>query len=396
MTNHIFNLPDLGEGLPDAEINEWYIKVGDEVTIDQPLVSVETAKAIVDVPSPTTGKVIKLYGQRGDIIKTGSPLIEFEEAGKAEQACTAADTGTVVGHIESSNHIVEEKFTIGSNASTSSDTRAIKVTPAVRALAKKLNVDLNQIKPSHAGGAISTEDVLRHHETLDKPQQPQSSKQQTLPGSVSEVLHGARRSMAHIMQQSHASVVPVSLFDEINVSHWTGSSDITVQLIRALVAACQKEPALNAWFDEKTTSRQLHQTINLGLAVDTTEGLFVPVIKDVAKKTDVELRQTIDTLKVQMATREFSPELLHGATITLSNFGKFAGRFATPIVVPPTVAIVGIGKLFEAVRLINNKAQSVTMLPVSLTFDHRALTGGEATRFLGAFMEALQDASNKK
>ncbi|WP_131783048.1 dihydrolipoamide acetyltransferase family protein [Legionella gresilensis] len=369
---NIFNLPDLGEGLPDAEIHEWFVKEGDTVKADQPLVSMETAKAVVDVPCPQDGVIAKLYGKPGDVLKTGTPLVAFEATAAAK-----ADKGTVVGNLEESHDVSEDNFTIG--ASKTNTTRA-KATPTVRMLAKKLSVNLATLLGSGEHGMITREDVERA-----------ASNQTQLPEGF-EALRGVRRTMLNSMIQSHRDVVPVTIFDEADIHAWTSESDITVRLIAALTEACQLEPALNAWFDTLHNARKCFKEMHLGLAMDTEDGLFVPVIHQANTLSATELRKQIDEYKETVRERSVPADNLKGATITLSNFGKFAGRFASPIIVPPTVAILAVGRLYEAPVVDNGKVVAHRMLPLSLSFDHRAVTGGEATRFLGAVIKALQQA----
>lgn len=363
----IFNLPDLGEGLPDAEIHEWFIKVGDTVETDQPLVAMETAKAVVEVPSPQKGKIEALYGEPGDVIKTGSPLVKF-----FAETQQAKDQGTVVGHLEESEDYVADHFTV-----RTSSTR-VKATPAIRLLAKQWEIPLSSVSGSGPGGLVTRGD-LEHARAQKTP---------LLEGF--EPLKGVRRAMLQSMIQSHQEVVPVSIFDEANVSAWIHQGDITVRLIRALCEAAQKEPALNAWFDTTHAARKCFETLNLGLAIDSEDGLFVPVIKDANQKDDETLRKEINQLKTGVQARSLAPDAFQQGTITLSNFGKFAGRHASPIIVPPTVAILAVGRLFEKPVYDNNELKQAKVLPLSLSFDHRAVTGGEATRFLGAVIHALE------
>lgn len=368
----IFNLPDLGEGLPDAEIHEWFVKEGDSVAVDQPLASMETAKAVVDVPCPQAGIILKLYGKPGDVIKTGEPLVEFEAEKEAR-----ADTGTVVGHLEEQTDSTEDNFIIGASNPTS----RVKTTPAVRLFAKKCAIDLTTVVGSGYQGLITRDDVQRE---VDK---------QSTPPEGFEPLRGVRRAMLQSMVQSHQAVVPVSIFDEACLEQWPDNTDITVRLIRAIQYAAQKEPALNAWFDTQFAARRCFTEVNLGLAIDNDEGLFVPVIHDVATQSDIALRKTINHYKEAVMNRRVAPEHLKGATITLSNFGKFAGRFASPIVVPPMVAILAVGRLYHGAVAKAGTITAQPLLPLSLSFDHRAVTGGEATRFLASVMEALQQAA---
>ncbi|MDX2346633.1 MAG: dihydrolipoamide acetyltransferase family protein [Legionella sp.] len=365
----VFNLPDLGEGLPDAEIHEWFVKEGDEVALDQPLVSMETAKAVVDVPCPEAGVIEKLFGQSGDIIKTGDPLMSFvQEASKA-----ASDKGTVVGTLEESSENFEDDFVIGSAEPSS---RA-KATPAARLRAKKLNLDLKSITGTGANQLITIEDIEAE------------VKKQATPPEGFEPLRGVRRAMLSSMVESHQTVVPVSIFDEADVSAWIGKDDITVRLIRAICDAAKTEPALNAWFDTKHSARKCFDAVHLGLAMDNADGLFVPVIHDAQNQNNTALREQINNFKVSVQNRTVPADKLTGSTFTLSNFGKFAGRFASPIIVPPSVAILAVGRLYEGVQSKSGELSSCHLLPLSLSFDHRAVTGGEATRFLGAVIASL-------
>jgi pyruvate dehydrogenase E2 component (dihydrolipoamide acetyltransferase) len=178
--------------------------------------------------------------------------------------------------------------------------------------------------------------------------------------------------------------------DDADISAWAPSEDYSVRIILAMIAACQKEPALNAWYDQQQSARRLFKEIHMGLAMDTPEGLFVPVIENAQDKSPQELRKAIEELKVAVHNRTIAPERLQPGSIVLSNFGKFAGRYATPVVVPPTVAIIGVGALRQAPCVHEGELTVGRILPLSLTFDHRAVTGGEATRFLGYIMEALR------
>jgi 2-oxoisovalerate dehydrogenase E2 component (dihydrolipoyl transacylase) len=374
----IFKLPDLGEGLPDAEIREWYIKEGDEVKLDQPLVSMETAKAVVDIPSPFAGHIAKLHGAAGDVVETGAPLIEFtiQNAEKVTPAASSTDSGTVVGVIETTDTLLEEAPTgIAVKPRTSTQ---IKATPAIRALANKLKVDLTQVTGTGARGTITADDVT-------KAVAPASTA-----SPVGEPLHSARRIMAQQMSKSHAEVVPVTLIEDVDLHKWPENTDVTARLIRAIVAAAKAEPMLNAHFYGESSSVKKFDEVNIGIAVDTKAGLYVPVIKSADKKSATEVRETLNAFKQKALAQSFSPEDLKNATITLSNFGTITGRYASPIIVPPTVAIIGIGKSRPQVVAENGTVAIHNIMPISLTFDHRAATGGEAARFLAAFINEIE------
>ncbi|AML48966.1 branched-chain alpha-keto acid dehydrogenase subunit E2 [Coxiella burnetii] len=376
----VFKLPDLGEGLPDATIREWYIAVGDEVKIDQPLVAMETAKALVDVPSPLAGKIEKLFGEVGDVIETGSPLIGFEGEAETEEP---KDTGTVVGAIETSDTVLEESGA-GIPVKKAAEKKNFKATPAVRMLAKQLGVDLTKITPKSS--LISAEEVKQ------AAQITKTGKTQKIEGELTP-LSPVRRAMAQSMSQSHREVVPVSLMDDGDLSAWKGEQDITLRIIRAIEAACQAVPIMNAHFDGETLGYKLNETINIGIAVDTPQGLYVPVLKDVSHQDDTALRNQINRFKELAQSRSFPPEDLRDATIMLSNFGAFAGRYANPILLPPMVTIIGVGRTRDEIVPVDGKPAVHRILPLSVTSDHRVITGGEIAGFLKQLIDSLEKAS---
>ena len=294
-----FFLPDLGEGLPDATIVEWHVNVGDVIRLDENLVSMETAKAVVDVPSPVSGKVLALAGGAGDVIITGAWLAEFEVdpslpqraegqdtghhhgASHAAPATPAApapaakaepeDAGTVVGAMQVGNAVIAESaLAVG----------GVKAVPAVRAMARKLGVDLARVAPTGADGTVSMADVkaaaanpatLRtaapatvaappvvaaaapapaQRSTLSQAGKPMRTQPPGVAASGQpEQLKGVRRNMARVMADAHAKVVPTTLVDDADLHAWIGKQDITARLIRAIVTACKTVPAPNrrAW-----------------------------------------------------------------------------------------------------------------------------------------------------
>ena len=459
-----FQLPDLGEGLPDATIVEWFVKEGDVIRLDEPLVSMETAKAVVEVPSPVSGKVVKLAGNAGDIVVTGSMLAVFEPDASLPQRADGQDTGhshgtpaaasaatvgtasrrepapaesadreetragdgaptitserddagTVVGAMQTSNTVHQEQtIAVG----------GIKAMPAVRATAKKLGVDLARVRATGADGTVTMADVKQAaanppaaapHErdavasanqamaekdrVLQSHQRTQLSASgkpmRTQPPGVSvsgqpEQLKGVRRNMARVMADAHAKVVPTTLNDDADVQAWTPGNDVTVRLIRAIVRACKAVPALNAWFDGDKLTRTLHPQVDIGIAVDTDDGLFVPALRNADQLDAQGVRECINRLRAQVEDRSIPASELSGHTISLSNFGMFAGRYATPVVVPPSVAIVAAGRARHQVMPVMGGFESHKIIPLSVTFDHRAATGGEAARFLKAMIDDL-------
>ncbi len=447
-----FNLPDLGEGLPDATIVEWFVKEGDVIKLDEPLVSMETAKAVVEVPSPVSGKVLRLAGAAGDIVVTGHMLAQFEidpnlpqraegqdtghhhgapapaapepapaPAPAAAAASERADEGTVVGAMVSSNAVhTEQAVAVG----------GVKAMPAVRAMARKLGVDLSRVRATGGDGAVTMNDVkqaaadpsslLAASAGRDTPAQPAAMAQpqadverssaartplsatgkpmRTAPPGVAakgqpEPLKGVRRNMARVMADAHSKVVPTTLSDDADIHAWVPGNDMTSRLVRAIVSACQTVPAMNAWFDGDNLTRTLHAQVDIGIAVDTDDGLFVPALRNADMLDARGVREGINRLRQQVEDRSIPSSELSGYTISLSNFGMFAGRYATPVVVPPCVAIVAAGRARHQLTPVMGGVETHKVIPLSVTFDHRACTGGEAARFLRALIDDLAMAN---
>ncbi|MCL7715416.1 dihydrolipoamide acetyltransferase family protein [Stenotrophomonas mori] len=441
-----FNLPDLGEGLPDATIVEWFVKEGDVIKLDEPLVSMETAKAVVEVPSPVSGTVLKLAGAPGDIVVTGHMLARFEidpalpqraegqdtghhhgapapapdpaPAAAAAAAAERADEGTVVGAMVSSNAVhAEQAVAVG----------GVKAMPAVRAMARKLGVDLARVRATGADGAVTMADVKQAAADPSTLLAAAAGKAATAAGASSapppraaasdagrertplsaagrpmrtappgvtakgqpEPLKGVRRNMARVMADAHSKVVPTTLSDDADIHAWAPGNDLTSRLVRGIVAACQAVPAMNAWFDGDALTRTLHAQVDIGIAVDTDDGLFVPVLRNADMLDARGVREGINRLRQQVEDRSIAPSELSGYTISLSNFGMFAGRYATPVVVPPCVAIVAAGRARFQVTPVMGGVETHKVIPLSVTFDHRACTGGEAARFLRVLIDDL-------
>jgi pyruvate dehydrogenase E2 component (dihydrolipoamide acetyltransferase) len=296
-------------------------------------------------------------------------LVEF-----ADGADDRADANTVVGRLETGG-------TADRAAAPASDAPAparARAAPAVRALAQRLDVDLAVVTPTGPNDTITAKDVERVARILKEV------------GPL-EMLRGVRRTMARSMSQAHAEVAPVTVNDDADLSAWWGGDQtLMLRLIRAIAAGCKAEPALNAWYDSRAVGRRVIAAIHLGVAVDTPDGLFVPVLRDVGARAPEDLRSALERLRRDVLARTIPPEELRGYTFILSNFGTFGGRYANPIVQPPTVAILGAGRVRDEVVAVGGQPAVHPILPLSLTFDHRAVTGGEATRFLSAAITDLE------
>ena len=412
-----FNLPDLGEGLQEAEIVNWYVKEGETVKVDQPLLSVETAKAVVDVPSPWAGKIAKLHGKAGDIIPTHSALVDFDIEGGGAAAPPAAklstaaapaakksqpieeDSGTVVGAMPTGNDLVAETAIIRKKQKKTA--ARVKALPSVRILAKQLGIDLTDVEPTGKNETVTADDVRRATQGIVTPapaaHAPQArwdmpKARSDVKYGVAEPLRGPRRAMHASMTKSRSEVAECTLFDDADIHHWQAGQDITVRIIRAIVAGCRAEPELNAWYDGEKLERTIHERVDLAMAVDTPDGLIVPILRKVESKNAQQLRDDLNRIKEATRSRSVSPADMKDPTITLSNFGMMAGRYATPVVVPPQVAILGTGGLRHDVVPVMGGIEVHRRIPLSLTFDHRCITGGTACRWLAAVIKDLEKA----
>ncbi|MBU6498401.1 MAG: 2-oxo acid dehydrogenase subunit E2 [Rhodospirillales bacterium] len=357
----VFTLPDLGEGLQDAEIVAWHVAEGDHVVADQPLLSVETDKAVVEIPSPRAGRIARLLAAEHARVAIGAPLVAFGEGGEH-------DTGTVVGELAEAQP---------SPAAQPSAPARPRASPAVRAMAAARGLDLSALTGSGPEGEITRQDVAAAGEA---------------PAGA-EPLRGMRRAMALRMAEAGRTVVPATVTDEADIDAWPADAPMTARLVAALVAGCAAEPALNAAYDSAALARRVNAAVHVGLAVDTGDGLIVPVLRDAGARSVADLAAAVSALAEAARARQLAPAALRDATITLSNFGSLGGLFAALVVVPPQVAILGAGRVRTCVAAAAGGFVARRMLPLSLTFDHRAVSGGEAARFLNAVKTALERAA---
>ena len=401
-----FKLPDLGEGLTEAEIVEWHVAANDEIKLNQPLVSVETDKAVVEVPSPVTGRVISVHGEAGDVIPVGDVLARFDVPGGEDTPAPAKEDAPapkadgkdeapgVVGELPASAMVMSD--TTGSAAAAPGKQR-VKAAPSVRALARELGVDLTRIEGSGPGGRITPRDVAAAAKAArdSAPSSPASGDMSPTPASATsdEKLSGPRRAMFHSMTASHTEVALCTVMDDADIHDWESPRDFTPRLIRAMVAGARAEPRLNGTFSAETGVLSMSEDVHMGLAMETPHGLIVATIFNAGKLSLDELRDEVARLKKAGADRTLKPGEVRGYTVTLSNIAGGSSRYATPLMVPPTVGILGSGAAREEVVAVNGEIAIRRMLPLSLTFDHRCVAGADASRFLGAVVADLTLAS---
>ena len=385
-----FVLPDLGEGITEGEIRRWVIKEGDSVAEHQTVLEVETDKAIVEVPSPRTGRVLKIRKAEGDTAKVGEALmtiaLEGEEAEPTSEVKPATEerprSVSVVGVLPEEEEQKSE----------------VLATPAVRALAKELGVRLETMKGSGPSGSITSED-------LNKAVKKGKVSQDRL-GPVKRIpLKGLRRTIARNLMIAQRTTVSVTGMDEADI---TGLWELRERekkalqekgihltflpfFIKAVQHSLARHPMLNASVDEEKEEIMVKNYYNIGVAVDTPEGLMVPVIRDADKKTILELAADLQELSKKARERKITLDEMKGSTFTITNYGHFGGAFATPIINYPDVAILGTGRISEKPWVHEGQIVIRKVLPLSLTFDHRVTDGADASQFLTKVIGYIED-----
>jgi pyruvate dehydrogenase E2 component (dihydrolipoamide acetyltransferase) len=383
-----FVLPDLGEGITEGEIRKWLVKEGDAVEEHQNVLEVETDKAIVEVPSPKKGRVLKINKDEGEIAKVGEVLMTIAEEGepiekKSEEKPKAEERPKSVSVVGVLPEEEEEE---------------ILATPSVRALAKELGVNLETIKGSGPGGSITRDDVIEESEKAKKAEDQY--------GAIEKIpIKGLRRTIAKNLITSQKTTAFVTGMDEADITDlWNLREKEKKSLlekgihltflpffIKAVYRSLTEHPLLNASVDEEREEIVIKKYYNIGIAVDTPDGLMVPVIKDADKKTILELALEIQNLSQKARERKIKLEEMKGSTFTITNYGHFGGTFATPIINYPDVAILGIGKISDKPWVKDSQIVIRKILPLSLTFDHRVTDGVDSARFLSRVIQYLED-----
>ena len=365
-------LPDLGEGMAEAEIVSWQVAVGDHVTRDQIVVHVQTDKAEVELPVPASGTVTALGAAVGDIVPVGAPLLDL-----------VPDDGTIlVGTpVRNPGPATRDAPTRNAPAPSSAPGRSatsVHAAPPVRKLARELGVDLADVTGSGPGGRVTAADVRAHAVT----------------GGRRVPLRGVRRAMARNMADAWREVPHITLFDEIDArplldAHATArvsaegeSLTLTAWFVRAVVVALESAPVLNASFDAAADEIVFHDACHVGIAVAGDDGLVVPVLHDAQVLDVFALGDEIARLTEAGRSGHLTPEAIRGATFTVTNFGTEGGRFATPIVRPPQVAILGFGAVRVRPVVSGDAVVAAPALPISLSADHRIVDGRDATHFI--------------
>jgi pyruvate dehydrogenase E2 component (dihydrolipoamide acetyltransferase) len=378
-----FKLPDLGEGIAEAEIRRWLVAEGDSVTEHQPVVEVETDKAVVEVPTPRKGRVVALSKAEGEVVRVGETLLAISEGD--EESAARPRSVSVVGDLPEAEDLQPEAS-------------QILATPAVRSLAREKGVSLEGVRGTGPRGSITREDVLA---SLEK-----SGSGADAFGPVERVpFRGLRRTIARNLLKAHQMTACVTGMEEVDVTDlWNLRVRENIELdqkgihltyfpfiIKSVQHALKEHPLLNASVDDEGGSIILKNYCNIGFAVDTPDGLIVPVVRDVEKKSILQLANELQGLTERARQRTITLQEMKGSSFTITNFGQFGGGFATPIINYPDVAILGCGRIADRPWVVGGRIAIRKILPLSLTFDHRVTDGGDATRFLSRVARYLED-----
>ncbi|MGH2691063.1 MAG: dihydrolipoamide acetyltransferase family protein [Actinomycetota bacterium] len=419
MAERVFNLPDLGEGLEDAEIVDWKVSEGDTVELNQPLIEVNTAKALVEIPSPLAGVVKKLHGAAGDVVEVGAPLVTFEiEAGApaSEQGAAAAGQKTAGGDGGSKREAVLVGYGVEEGAgagkkrpklkppgprrapgaaaeAAAPEAKEVKATPPVRRLARERGVDLATIAGTGPDGRITREDVLGAESAPAGPSEE---------GDERVAVRGVRRKIAEKMARSWREVPHVTTFHTVDATQvvalrkeLTEETGIKVSalaiFVRALVEVCGRHPQLNSSWDQDAHEIVLKGKHHVGIATDTDRGLLVPVVHDAATKSISQIASEIADLVEASRSGKATLEQMTGGTITVTNVGTYGSSFGTPIINIPEAAILALGRIEERAVVTDGKISARPSVTLSLSFDHRVLDGADADKSLTDLRELLED-----
>lgn len=411
-----FKLPDLGEGIVEGEIVKWRVRPGDQVEEHQVVLEVETDKAVVEVPSPKKGLVKGLARGEGETVQVGETLLVLDTGEEPVSEAAAPAPGP-----EKKDAVTESVTVVGRMPSAED----VLAPPRVRAIAKRLGVDLGGLSGTGPGGVITEADVraaagpagAAPPAPAPPPAPPAPGAPAVAPeagagkdhdryGPVERVpIRGVRKTIARNLLASQSRTASVTGMDEADVTRLWGlrarekgvaeGKDVHLTFLpffmKAVWHALQVHPMLNGSVAEDGSEIIIKKYFNIGVAVDTPDGLMVAVVRDVDKKTILALAAELTELNQKAVERKITLEELKGSTFTITNYGSHFGTFATPIINPPDIAILGTGRIADRPWVVEGEIKIRKILPLSLTFDHRVIDGVESARFLARVIGYLED-----
>ena len=419
---YIFKFPDIGEGITEGRIIKWYVKKGQTIKSGDPVVNMETDKVVTDIPSPKDGVIITLFGQEGEVINVDDPLVELEIEGvagknaqkiiqeepqKAHEEPVDEKGFGVVGSID----VAGDSALLPSTDEGLESAEEIKkelpnkvlATPVARAIARDIGIDINEVKGTGPAGRVMKDDIRIYKNSIQIPEIDKIVEEKAL--IEYEDLTQIRKTIAQNMVASKHNAPHMTVIDEVEISklikirtdykqqfkdNGTNLSFLAF-FMKAVTNSLKKFSALNSEFDSENSRIAHKKYYNIGIAVDTDDGLVVPVVKNVDKLSFMELSLKIDDLINRARERKLTLDDFKDGTFTITNYGSIGGTFGVPVINYPQAAILGIGRSIKTPIVKNDDIEIGNILPLSMSVDHRIVDGGEAVRFLNQIMTYLHD-----
>jgi pyruvate/2-oxoglutarate dehydrogenase complex dihydrolipoamide acyltransferase (E2) component len=366
-----FKLPDLGEGLTEGEVARWLVAEGDEIAEDAPLVEIQTDKTTVEIPSPAAGKVARILVAEGDVVPVGTVLVVIGEGGGAGESQVPPPSPN-----PASNSLLQA----GSAARAPTPAGRVQATPVVRRIAQELGVDLASVTPTGPGGRVSEADVRAAAGASN-------SLLQASAGGRREKVRGVRRQIVEHLTRAHREVPAVTYVEECDFSH-VDLKLLLPAVLQATVAALAEFPELNARLEGDEIVYL--DRYDIGVAVQTDDGLLVPVVRGCDTRSLDELRAEVDELARKARGGELTADELRGSTFTVTSAGKLAGLIVTPLVNHPEVAILGVHRIGPRPVVRDGEIVVRPVGNISVTFDHRVVDGARAAQFALAVIARLE------
>ncbi|GAB2634941.1 dihydrolipoamide acetyltransferase family protein [Kribbella swartbergensis] len=408
-----FLLPDLGEGLTEAEIVRWLVKVGDVVTVDAPVAEVETAKSIVELPSPYAGVVEQLHADPGTVLPVGKPLITIAEtdAGAVYREEEKAGSGNVLigygtGDGAASGRRRKPRTEVRTTEQTGSDPKVpLVISPLVRRMARDAGVDLKSLVGSGANGLIVRRDVEEAIARRVKRPESTADSRTGLPELKRVPMSGFRKAVAATLSRSRAEIPEATTWVDVDATALVELREslrsakdpgpgLLALMARFVVAGLQKYPELNGFVDTEREELVQYDGINLGLAAQTDRGLVVPAVPNAHRLTTRALDAEIKRLTEAARAGRLTPYELSSGTFTLNNYGSFGVDGSAAIINHPQVAILGVGRIIDRPWVVNGELAIRKLTQLSLVFDHRVCDGGTAAAFLRFVADAFENPAS--
>lgn len=424
-----FKLPDIGEGIHEGEIVKWHIKPGDSVEEDQIIMDVQNDKAVVEIPSPVSGKVIDIKVSEGTVAIVGDVLVTFEVEDAVDQPVEekveCAVGGAVAAQVEKASldtPMAANQATVVANAAAPSKQKVL-ATPSVRKLAREKGIFLIEVKGTGRNGRITREDLENFVSGGTKPSLPSQPEEQKVdtPAAAPVIttapvlagdrleervpLKGVRKVIANAMVKSMYTAPHVTIMDEVDVTELVALRQKAKPLaerkgvkltylpfiVKALVAANRQFPVMNASIDDEKSEIIYKKYYNIGIATDTDNGLMVPVVADADRKNIWTIASEIKDLATRGREGKLTSQELKGSTVTITNIGSAGGMFFTPVINYPEVAILGTGRISKKPVVKNGEITIAPVMALSLSFDHRLIDGATAQNFVNYIKQLLED-----